>query len=249
MRPSGMASRTVRTARATSCGSVARWCRTGSARRRPPFVAALSTPRRSRVREERVEEVLRVVDHLLALPHQELHGVVIMRRFSARSTFDDLSRMWRSQVFPTMVMNRGVAVRQPHHRGVPGGPHALAPGHAERGDPRVAQVHGLQRVEHLVVLGGWTSGSPPRCSACRTRRGRRAMAICSFDRRLNALALEAIAERGVVEQDRFHGYLTSVWCLRRAAPPMRRRRRGRASRRTAGHAPASRRRTAPGGAW
>ncbi len=148
---------------------------------------------------EGVEEVLGVVDHALALAAQEATESAIIRRFSSGSTRVTFSRC-SDQVLPTSVHTRREAVGEHPQRLVVRGRHVLAPGHPEGRDLGVLEGLPREQVEQRLLLGVRArEAALHEVDAQPVERVGHAHLLVGGEG--HALALHAVAEGGVVEED------------------------------------------------
>ena len=120
---------------------------------------------------EAVEEVLGVVDDLVAVLAEVGDRVADHARGSRRSVVPSASVTWKSQDLPTMVTTGVPASSRACRLGSASAADAGPPGRAEGGELGVLERRRPARAGRTAGPWGWSRASRPRCSG---RRGRRA---------------------------------------------------------------------------
>ena len=146
-----------------------------------------------------VEEVLRVVDHALALAHEERHRVRDHPQVLLGVHLRDLLQVKRPRLAHQRA-DRSEGVGQEPERRVVGGAHVAPPGHAEGRHLGVLEALAGEQLEELLLLGvRRREAGLDEVHAERVERMGHAQLLAGGER--HALALHAVTQGGVVDQD------------------------------------------------
>jgi hypothetical protein len=155
-----------------------------------------------RIGQEAVVEVLGVEHHFPALPFDPGHTVANHRQVLFRRGHEHM----RGVVVPGLAdqgHRRGAGVDQGAQVGVVLATGVGMAGAAEGGQPR-RQVHAVGTREEIRVLGVGTGPAAFDVMHAERRQAMRDGQLV-FDGKGDVFALRAVAQRGVIEQDRGHG--------------------------------------------